>query len=114
MTRALLLAAGVAFAAPALAQDKPDPVAAYTRKATRGETAAATLATLGLPNLAGKWYYAGPFDNPDHAGYDTAYPPEKGVDLKATFAGKGGAKFGWKELPKFTPGVVYDLAPLFP
>ena len=118
MSRFLLLSVAVLLSPPAFAQPKPaapaDPATAYTRKATRGETAAATLAALGLPNLAGKWYYAGPFDNAEHNGFDTAYPPEKGVDLKARFVGKGGAAFGWRELPDFTPGRVYDLLPLFP
>ena len=72
------------------------------------------LQSFGLPDLGGKWYFAGPFDNTDKAGFDTAYPPEKGVDLKAAFVGKDGEKFGWKELPKFRLGQVYDLAPLFP
>jgi len=114
MSRLLLLSAAVLVPTPLAAQPKADPAAAYTRKATRGETAAATLAALGLPTLAGPWYYAGPFDNADRTGFDTPYPPEKGVDLKATYAGKRGARFGWKELPQFVPGRVYDLDRLFP
>jgi hypothetical protein len=113
MTRLFWALLAVSVASPALAQDKPDPVAAYVRKSTRGETAAATLANLGLPNLAGKWYYAGPFDNTDRTGFDTAYPPEQTVDLTATYTGKNGARVTWKELPRFAPGVIYDLLPLF-
>src|SRR5207253_4885132 len=92
----------------------PHPLPTRRSSDLRGETAAATLANIGLPNLAGTWYYAGPFDNADRAGFTTAFPPEKGVDLKATYAGKNGGKFGWKELPKFVPGREYNLLPLFP
>ncbi|HEY2785525.1 MAG TPA: hypothetical protein VGJ05_11185, partial [Fimbriiglobus sp.] len=96
------------------AQPPADPVAAYSRKGSRGETVDATLAKLGLPHLTGSWHYAGPFDNSTRNGFDTVYPPEKSVDLKATFTGKGDVKFGWKELRRFTPGVSRDLAALFP
>ena len=88
-----------------LAQPKPD----YVKKATRAETAQATLASFGLPNLSGKWYFAGPFDNPDRKGIDVKYPPEKEVDLKATFVGKNDRKFGWKEFKGFELGKVLDI-----
>src|SRR5205807_2195211 len=38
----------------------------------------------------------------------------KKVDLKATYTGKGGAKFGWKEFTDFKLGQVVDLQKLFP
>ena len=93
---------------------KPPKNGNYTKKGTRTETAVATLESFGLPTLEGEWYFAGPFDNTDKAGFDKVYPPEKGVDLKAEFTGKNGAKFGWKKLPNFRLGQVYNLAPLFP
>lgn len=99
---------------PSMAQQKADPVAAYARKGNRGETIAATLANLGYPNLAGPWHYAGPFDNSERQGFETAYPPERAIDLKASFMGKSGAKFGWQELKDFKPGHIHDLLPLFP
>ena len=105
------LCGGLALGA-AVAQTKP--VGEYVKKGDRVETIRATLASHGMPNLDGKWYYAGPFDGGDGAGIDTAFPPEKAIDLKAKYAGKNGAEITWKELPKFTPGKVYDLAPLFP
>lgn len=40
------------------------------------------------------WQLCGPFDNIDDAGWDTAYPPEKGFDLKAKYAGQKG-EIGW-------------------
>jgi hypothetical protein len=93
----------------------PDPKAGgYVRKPTRAETARATLAGYGLPTLEGKWYYAGPFDNANKVGLDTAYPPETKIDLKDTFTGKDGKRFGWREFDGFAPGRVVGLLPLFP
>jgi hypothetical protein len=57
----------------------------------------------------GPWHYAGPFDNADGRGFDAAYPPEQGVDLKATYAGKGGEKVAWQEA-KFRDGEINTLA----
>jgi hypothetical protein len=42
------------------------------------------------------WHIVGPFDSTKGTGFDKAYPPEAGVDLKATYEGKGGAKVAWK------------------
>lgn len=94
-------------------QPPADPSTAYVKKASRGETVDATLARLGLPHFAGVWHYAGPFENANKEGFATAYPPEKGIDLKATFTGKDGANFGWQLLTGFTPGKMQELAPLF-
>ncbi len=92
------------------AQPKPD----YVKKATRAETAKATLASFDLPNLSGKWYFAGPFDNPDRKGIDVKYPPEKEVDLKATFVGKNERKFGWKEFKGFELGKILSIKSIIP
>ena len=69
---------------------------------------------LGAPpsNVApglGPWHYVGPFDNADGRGFDAVYPPEQGVDLKATYAGKGGEKVAWQE-GKFRDGETNNLA----
>ena len=106
--------AAVALAAAVAQPPKNPPAGEYVKKATRAETVRATLAAHGLPTLAGKWYAAGPFDNVDRTAFDTAYPPEKGVDLKATYAGKGGKTIGWKEYANFPLGAVVNLAKLFP
>jgi hypothetical protein len=111
-TLALAAAGAGALVVPTAAQPKRD--GEYVKKATRAETAAATLASFGLPNLGGKWFYAGPFDNKGNAGFDAAYPPEKKVDLKATYEGKGGAKVEWKEFAGFKAGRMTDLDKLFP
>jgi hypothetical protein len=86
----------------------------YLKKPTKSQTAIATLASFGLPTLQGKWHTAGPFDNTNKAGFETQYPPEKGVDLQASFVGKGNEKFGWKEFAGFQLGQVIDLRPLSP
>ena len=66
-----------------------------------------------LPTLEGKWYVIGPFDNKDRKGFEAVYPPEKGVDLKGTYPGKGGATVAWKEFDKFRLGNNVNLK-LFP
>lgn len=64
--------------------------------------------------LGGKWHYIGPFDNRNWSGFDTAYPPEKDIDLAAVYDGKNGQKIAWKELTNFQLGVAVDFVQLFP
>lgn len=61
-----------------------------------------------------QWNVVGPFPGGDDAGYSTAYPPEKGVDLGAKYPGVDGKEIAWTKLeakdlvwlhPKFTPNV---------
>ena len=91
-----------------------EPKGEYVKKATRADTARATLASFGLPALDGKWYVVGPFDNADRKAFDTAFPPEKKVDLKATYAGKRGKTIAWREYTEFQLGTILNLAKLFP
>ena len=42
------------------------------------------------------WWLSGPFPNKDKKGFSTPYPPEKEVDLDATYTGAQGKEFGWK------------------
>jgi hypothetical protein len=113
---AFFAALAAAILAPVSAQQpKPaEPVGEYVNKGNRADTIRATLASYKLPSLDGKWYYAGPFDNTEGTGFDFAYPPEKAIDLKAKYTGKGGQKIGWEEFKSFTPGKVVDLLKLFP
>jgi hypothetical protein len=97
-----------------LARQKAAVEGEYVKKPTRSETIRATLASHGLPNLEGKWYYAGPFDNTGGSGFDYAFPPEKKIDLEQTFTGAGEAKFGWKEFKDFRLGEAINLRKLFP
>jgi hypothetical protein len=41
------------------------------------------------------WQLIAPFDNPKGKNFAVAYPPEKGVDLNATYKGKAGAECRW-------------------
>src|SRR5690349_18232783 len=89
-TAALLLLAAVAVPAP------PEPH--YVKKGSRADTVIASLKAAGLPTLEGPWHYIGPFDNADGEGFDAVYPPEREIDLKRTYTGKGGASVAWKPL----------------
>jgi hypothetical protein len=82
---------------------------AYVKKPTRVETIVASLKEAGLPTFEGKWYYIGPFDNTENAGFDTVYPPEKEIDLTKTYPGKDGQKAAWKELSDFKVGGIVNL-----
>jgi hypothetical protein len=55
------------------------------------------------------WHLVEPFDNTDEAGFRTAYPPEKGVDLTAKYKGKGGDEVKWTETTTADPYGVVDL-----
>jgi hypothetical protein len=57
------------------------------------------------------WNLAGPFDAPDMDSLTTVYPPENGVDLAATYPGKGGAAARWKKIKAAASGYV-DLTRL--
>ncbi len=67
-----------------------------------------TLKTAALsPDV---WSIAGPFANgPGDAGLDTAYPPEKAIDLKATYDGKHG-KVTWRTVRPNAQGYVDLMA----
>jgi putative membrane-bound dehydrogenase-like protein len=67
----------------------------------------AYLFSLKTPALAlDYWHIAGPFDNGENdAGMDVVYPPEKGVNLKATYTGKSG-KVGWRKAKANAQGYV--------
>lgn len=90
------------------------PADVYEKRETRAATILATMRLHKLYDFSGTWYYAGPFDNSNRKGFDTIYPPEKKVDLKATYEGKHGARFGWKKFDGFTPGKIMDLKRFFP
>src|SRR5262249_46893704 len=49
------------------------------------------------------WYVVGPFDAHNLKGFRTVYPPEKKVDLKAEYEGKG-KKVAWKRFHVKEPG----------
>lgn len=89
--------------AAALDQDQVDAIAAKLK--TLG-------VTVDLPTHFGfipSWTVCGPFDSSGGKGFAIAYPPEKGIDLKASYQGKEGAKFGWKEATTADPYGKVDL-----
>jgi putative heme-binding domain-containing protein len=58
------------------------------------------------------WHIAGPFDNGENdAGLDKVFPPEKSVDLKATYDGKVG-KVTWRTVKPAANGY-FDLAAFY-
>jgi putative membrane-bound dehydrogenase-like protein len=71
------------------------------------------LLTLKTPALAVDWWHiVGPFDNGSGMqGLDRVFPPEKGIDLKAIYAGKSG-KIAWRKV-KPGPGGYVDLQAFF-
>jgi hypothetical protein len=54
------------------------------------------------------WRIIGPFDNVNEVGWDQAYPPEKEIDLTASYDGKKG-KIKWIEHTTTDPYGVVDL-----
>lgn len=44
-----------------------------------------------------RWQLVGPFDNRGGAGFAAVYPPEKGVDLKASYPGQDHKMVRWQE-----------------
>lgn len=77
------------------AKDKFGVALTAARDVDQISSAADALGKLGtqvdvndVMGFVTKWYLAAPFDNTEKSGFDVAYPPEKGVDLKATYKGK--------------------------
>ena len=103
-----LLFGGMAL--PLIAQPKTE----FIKKGSREESIRATLKAHHFPNLEGKWHWIGPFDNTEKVGFDTAYPPEKGIDLKKKYPGKNNKEIGWNETSKFELGKVFNLASWIP
>ncbi len=56
-----------------------------------------------------RWHLAAPFDHTGRKGWAVAYPPEKGVDLKATYKGKDDAEVKWQEASTDDPHGLIDL-----
>jgi hypothetical protein len=60
------------------------------------------------PIVLGPWRYIGPFPNEGGRGFATEYPPEKEINYKGLYEGRGD-KVTWKD-GKFTDGQVNSLA----
>jgi len=57
-----------------------------------------------------KWWVTGPFPNPGNAAYETAFPPEQGVDVAATYQADG-RTLAWSRHTTSSEGIL-DLLPL--
>lgn len=58
------------------------------------------------------WHMIGPFNNREDVGYDTAYPPERRIDLAATYAGQLG-EVRWTLQSTDNDYGVLDIEKLF-
>jgi hypothetical protein len=102
--------------------DKAAATAAY-RKAFAGavdpdqvDLSAAQLKRLGVAvdeaahfGFIRRWHLVGPFEGTGDTGFDKVYPPEKGIDLAATYEGKKGAVLHWKP---YTTGDAHGVVDL--
>jgi hypothetical protein len=51
------------------------------------------------------WWVLGPFPNVDHEGYNHVYPPEKGIDLRASYPGSEQQETSWRRIQSTRPEV---------
>jgi hypothetical protein len=80
------------------------------------DTIAKALATLGLKidlqahfGVVRSWHLIAPFEHTKDSGWKKVYPPEKGVDLKQTYRGKGEKDAKWLAHDTTDPYGVVDL-----
>lgn len=57
------------------------------------------------------WYLIGPFDNREEKGFDVVYPPEKEIDLGATYDGMKG-KVAWQKFESEEKDGKFDIRKL--
>jgi hypothetical protein len=88
---------------------------AATRDLDQIKAAAAKLKELGeKPDVATHmgyimgWKIVGPFDNVDDKGWDTAYPPEVGVDVTKRYSGQK-EEIGWISHVSSDPFGIVDI-----
>ena len=82
----------------------------YVRRASARDTWDASIkASQEFGLRLGPWHYVGPFDHTKRCGFDAACPPEKRVDLKASYEGKGKRTVTWQQGKRFRDGHVNSL-----
>jgi hypothetical protein len=59
--------------------------------------------------LITRWMMVGPFDNANGIGFNTVFPPEKGVNLKATYRSKDQKEIRWQEHVTMLPAGLVDI-----
>jgi len=102
--------------------EKTAATAAYRKLLTAArdrdqvESIAKTLKNLGEPvdlvtqfGFITRWKLIGPFDNTGGKGFQTAYPPEKKIDLTASYQGQKNQSLTWKNHTTNDPYGVVDL-----
>ena len=87
---------------PETAKPELEKLFTASRDYAQADKIAKSLKTLGGTadlmdhfGIQAKWMVVGPFDSTNGSGFDKAYDPEAGVDLKATYKGKGGVEVKW-------------------
>jgi hypothetical protein len=80
------------------------------------DTIAAALKKLGQTvdlqkhfGVVAKWHLAAPFEHKGGSGWNVAYPPEKGVDLSATYKGKDDIEVKWVPVTTTDSHGVVDI-----
>jgi len=64
--------------------------------------------------MRNEWYIIGPFNSTNRMGFDTVYPPEKEINLKAEYKGKNGMMVKWQRgWPPAAFVPVKAIAPLY-
>ncbi|MFO0842422.1 MAG: hypothetical protein U0797_08515 [Gemmataceae bacterium] len=103
--------------------DKKAPARAAYEKALAGacdpdqvDAIAKALEKLGAKvdlarhyGVVQKWHLITPFDHKKGAGWDVTYPPEKGIDLTASYKGTDGKEAKWVEHTTTDATGVVDL-----
>jgi hypothetical protein len=117
------VAAAIQEAKTLLDRGNTDAARAAYRKALRGacDRDQVDLITGQLGKLGDKvdvaehfgfvrqWRLLAPFDNTGGAGFNTPYPPEKGVDPRAVYQGKKGIEARWVAFTTKDPYGAIDL-----
>ena len=103
--RTCIIVSALTLAGPVLAQTDTFN---YIKCDTREETRKATLAQY-MPMLEwGPWHLIGPFDFTGWTQHNVICPPEVGIDLDATYRGKGGREVRWQQIDH-TDWLAVDL-----
>jgi hypothetical protein len=106
--------------------DKPAAIAGYqklldaARDRDQVKHIAQRLGKLDVPidlttqfGFITRWALTGPFDNTKGAGFRTAFPPEKGIDVKAQYVGKNNQTVRWVGHTSEAPLGAVDFNKLY-
>lgn len=88
----------------------------HAREIQQIKSIAESLSELGVEvdltnhfGLVMKWHLIGPFPNKEQSKFDEVYPPEKTIDLSATYEGDEGKTVKWQEHVSSEDEGVVDL-----